>query len=557
MTTAEQRQRIGATLGGKYQLREVLGSGGMGVVYEAVNALTGRRVAIKLVGGGGGDKTRQRLLREAQAAAKIEHPHVVDVLDVGLDGDHGMFLVMELLKGESLDELLARKQRLSAAETIELLAPIAQALEIAHAAGVVHRDFKPSNIFLHVDGLERRVPKLVDFGIARTEGVSLTTTGTIAGTAGYMAPEQMKDSKRADARADIWALGVVIYQCVAGRLPFAGNSPVEVMSSVLAGEMIPLARAVPGVDLVLASAVDRALSLQPERRPQRATELFHVRGARSGAPAPARPARAETIAPGQLPPLGERRASAHSRGASARSVAPRWVSPRSRAPTGRRSRLLDHDGSRASRSPPRRWSRWSRAPRCGQSAARPPPPRAPSEPSEPSPPNSPTSCWRRCPGASRRAPRAGADRGRRHQPGEHARRSARGARAVHRRGRRRRVPRLSFDRETPTARAEVPAFRLATNEVTNRELFDWLASAGANIGPLRLHRRDGATWIADAEGELAALAGDATPEAGLRADGNILSLVPERADHPAVWTSRRVAQRLCHDAGLRLPRAAE
>jgi len=117
-------------------------------------------------------------------------------------------------------------------------------------------------------------------------------------------------------------------------------------------------------------------------------------------------------------------------------------------------------------------------------------------------------------------------------------------------------PAASFDRETPTARAEVPAFRLATNEITNRELLDWLASAGANA-PLRLHRRDGATWITDAEGELAALAGDATPEAGLRADGNTLSLVPERADHPAVWTSRRVAQRLCHDAGLRLPRAAE
>jgi formylglycine-generating enzyme required for sulfatase activity len=120
-------------------------------------------------------------------------------------------------------------------------------------------------------------------------------------------------------------------------------------------------------------------------------------------------------------------------------------------------------------------------------------------------------------------------------------------------------PAASFDRETPTARAEVPAFRLATNEITNRELFDWLASAGAgaNMGPLRLHRRDGAIWIADAEGELAALAGDATPEAGLRADGNTLSLVPERADDPAVWTARRVAQRLCHDAGLRLPRAAE
>ncbi len=318
MPTAEQRQRIGATLGGKYQLREVLGSGGMGVVYEAVNALTGRRVAIKLVAamaGAGGNRTRQRLLREAQAAAKIQHPHVVDVIDVGLDGDHGMFLVMELLKGESLDELLARKQRLSAAETIELLAPIAQALEVAHAAGVVHRDLKPSNIFLHVDGLERCVPKLVDFGIARTDGVSLTTTGAAVGTAGYMAPEQMKDSKRADARADIWALGVVTYQCLAGRLPFTGNSPVELMSSVLAGEMVPLVRAVPGIDLVLASAIDRALSVQPERRPQRPTELFYSRAAGGGAvtraEAPARKALADTIAPGQLPSYGKRRASAH------------------------------------------------------------------------------------------------------------------------------------------------------------------------------------------------------------------------------------------------------
>ena len=557
MATAEQRQRIGATLGGKYQLREVLGSGGMGVVYEAVNALTGRRVAIKLVGsGGGGDKTRQRLLREAQAAAKIQHPHVVDVLDVGLDGEHGMFLVMELLKGESLEDLLARKQLLSAEETIEILAPIAQALDIAHAAGVVHRDLKPSNIFLHVDGLERSVPKLVDFGIARTEGVSLTMTGTIAGTAGYMAPEQMKDSKRADARADIWALGVVTYQCLAGRLPFAGNSAVEVMSSVLAGEMIPLRRVVPGVDLVLAAAVDRALSLQPERRPQRATELFHRRGGAVAAAPPSRPALADTIAPGKLAPFGERRASPHE-----------VVVPRERSTTLGVAAVEGADRPPAAAPRPRLPGRvalaaamivalgagaalWKRS---GKTAAAARSVRAIETPGTVAEEADVVLALlpRREPPRPALIPVAAGVTNLGSTPDEA--REAReqctdevGVAAC---------PAASFDRETPTARAEVPAFRMATNEITNRELFDWLASA--NQTPLRLHRRGGATWIADAEGELAALAGDATPEAGLRADGNALSLVPERADHPAVWTSRRVAQRLCHDAGLRLPRAAE
>jgi serine/threonine-protein kinase len=217
MASPDLDPRIGMTLGGKYELLRRLGAGGMGVVYEAVNALTGRRVAVKLLLGNAiNAHVRQRLLQEARAAARIQHPNVVDVLDVAVDPDAGPFLVMELLDGESLEDRLVRDGALSFGEVASLLRPVAEALQLAHDAGIVHRDIKPSNIFLHTDARGEVTPKLVDFGIARADGPRITRSGVMAGTVGYMAPEQMHDAKRADQRSDIWSLAVVVYECFAG-----------------------------------------------------------------------------------------------------------------------------------------------------------------------------------------------------------------------------------------------------------------------------------------------------------------------------------------------------
>ncbi len=203
--------------GERYQLEGSLGRGGMGHVYAARDDLLGRRVALKRVvppAGAEGSAFEARLLEEARALAAIQHPHVVQVYDLGKDAQ-GHYLVMELLEGGSLQDKLTTG-RLGELEALELGIQMCDALEAIHSRGVVHRDIKPANILFDADGL----PKLGDFGLARSaQGAGLTLAGSALGTLAYMAPEQAHDAAAVDARADVYGLGATLYHAVTGESP--------------------------------------------------------------------------------------------------------------------------------------------------------------------------------------------------------------------------------------------------------------------------------------------------------------------------------------------------
>ena len=243
------------------------------MVYEAENAWTGRTVAVKILRS---DLTRspevaQRFLREGRAAARFSHPNVVDVLDMGEDPDDGaLYIVMELLRGEDLRTMLDRHRKLTPAEVLPLITPVMEALGSLHAQGVVHRDVKPSNVFLSRDHRGALVPKLIDFGMARLlDPANLefrTRTGQMIGTPRYMAPEQVRGDRDLDARADVWSVGVVLDELLAGVPPFDAPSVPEVLTQIRTSNPPPLALSSLGVPLELNAVVHRALSPDRERR---------------------------------------------------------------------------------------------------------------------------------------------------------------------------------------------------------------------------------------------------------------------------------------------------
>jgi serine/threonine-protein kinase len=214
-------------LAGKYRLIRPLDEGGMGSVWLAEHLSLASPVAVKLIASDFGtcEERRQRFLREAHAAAALRSPHVVSTLDYGVDGDTP-YIVMELLEGESLAGRLVRLGRLDAGRTELVLRHVSRAVARAHELGIVHRDLKPANIFI-TRNEEEEIVKIFDFGIAKTEATEdhtspRTRTGSLLGTPAYMSPEQL-EGKRCDHRADIWAMGVIAYECLLGQLPFAGS----------------------------------------------------------------------------------------------------------------------------------------------------------------------------------------------------------------------------------------------------------------------------------------------------------------------------------------------
>jgi serine/threonine-protein kinase len=252
-------------LAGKYKLTRLLGEGGMGAVFDATNQKTERRVAIKIMLSSDrpNPDLATRFLREARAASRITHPNVVDVLDMGEDDDGTPFIVQEYLNGSDLRRLLTERRSLSPRETLEIIAPVMSALCAAHKQKIVHRDLKPENIFLVRSGTGATVPKLIDFGLARIDtgdGLSLTKSGAAFGTPYYMSPEQAKGERDPNGvQTDIWAMGVVVFEMLAGRCPFEGDNANAIMAQIL---MAP----VPRVDAVatrvpksLADIVARAL----------------------------------------------------------------------------------------------------------------------------------------------------------------------------------------------------------------------------------------------------------------------------------------------------------
>jgi eukaryotic-like serine/threonine-protein kinase len=254
--------RPGEVIGGRYRVESLLGRGGMGVVYGAIHELTQRRVALKLVDSEGADQAalHERFLSEARTAAAVRHPNVVDVLDMGVHGG-SPYLVMELLEGRSLDALLDEKQPLSLEQVLAWIFPVIGALASLHEAGIVHRDVKPSNIFLSHSGRGRPTvaPKLLDFGLARAlSDARLTRSGVVLGTPLYMAPEHAAGGQ-VGPPADVWSLGVVLFECVTGALPFTTTDRSALAAQILAGHVRSVRQARADVPPALAAVIDTAL----------------------------------------------------------------------------------------------------------------------------------------------------------------------------------------------------------------------------------------------------------------------------------------------------------
>jgi serine/threonine-protein kinase len=226
----------GTVIDERYRLERKLGAGGMGSVWLATDLSLDSTCAIKLVDPDkvGNEEVRVRFQREARAAAQIRSANVVDVFDHGLWNDMP-FIVMEYLEGEDLGARLERKGRLDLRETYEIVAQVARALVRAHAMGIVHRDLKPENIFL-VPGDDHEVAKVLDFGIAKLDQYSLrdktTKTGSFMGTPYYMSPEQAR-GKNIDWRSDLWALGIIVFQCLTGKPPFESEALGDLMGMIL------------------------------------------------------------------------------------------------------------------------------------------------------------------------------------------------------------------------------------------------------------------------------------------------------------------------------------
>ncbi|MFT3768889.1 MAG: protein kinase [Minicystis sp.] len=275
---------IGSTIGGKYAVVRQLGEGGMGAVYEARHTGTGRRVAIKVITGPIDPELVARFEIEARAAGAIESEHIAQVLDVGRDEALGApFLVMEFLLGEDLLHLFSRLGPIPADLALRIGAQACLGLARAHAQGIVHRDIKPANLFLaERDAGELRV-KVLDFGIAKVTSDHieppnktgpLTRMGTFVGSPFYMSPEQTRGGRMLDHRTDIWSLGIVLYQALAGRTPFEDAASLgDFVALVCTTPVPPIRSFAPWVDPAIAVAVERALVIDPAGRYQSADQM--------------------------------------------------------------------------------------------------------------------------------------------------------------------------------------------------------------------------------------------------------------------------------------------
>ncbi|MEO8900555.1 MAG: protein kinase [Polyangiaceae bacterium] len=263
------RYAAGAVLSGKYRLQALIGEGGMGAVWKASNELLDLPVAIKLIRADlDRGSLRARLQIEARAAAKLGHPAIVRVFDVGETGFGDPFIVMELLQGETLGSMIGRG-RLSGARAVQLLLPVVEALAMAHARGIVHRDLKPDNVMIAVEN-ERIQPKILDFGIAkltdpRDTDHKLTEVGVVVGSPEYMSPEQARGRDDVDSGSDIWAMCVVLYEAVTGVTPFSAPNYNALLRAIVEDAPKSLTEHAAG-DAALWEIVQRGLAKDRNQR---------------------------------------------------------------------------------------------------------------------------------------------------------------------------------------------------------------------------------------------------------------------------------------------------
>ncbi len=286
---------------GHYRVDGRIGSGGMGEVYRGFDTRLNRPVALKLLRTGDSDQSDivQRFLREARAASALNHPNIVTIHEVGETAGGELFIVQELIDGKTLRTLIETAQ--SQATTVDIGRQVARALAAAHAAGIVHRDVKPENIMVRSDGYV----KVLDFGLARvidhqaSERSTVlrqdTAPGTVLGTAAYMSPEQARGTQAGPA-ADIFALGVVLYEMAAGRRPFVAPSSIGVLAAILSEQPVPLVRLNPATPASFDALVHRMLAKEPERRPS-AREVDEELASFSAGETLTEPARTSAVAP--------------------------------------------------------------------------------------------------------------------------------------------------------------------------------------------------------------------------------------------------------------------
>lgn len=271
----------GQLIDGKYRIVKMIGEGGMGAVYMGENVRINRKVAIKVLHAAytGNQEVMQRFEREAQAAGRIGNDHILEVLDLGqlADGDH--FIIMEYLEGEPLSGRIKSRGRLMPREATPVIRQVLEGLGAAHAAGIIHRDLKPDNIFILREkaGVADYV-KIIDFGISKFnqlsgDGMKMTRTGAVMGTPYYMSPEQIRGLANLDARADVYALGVILYEALAGKRPFESDVLTHLAILIHAGECEPLERLRQDLPPGFADLVRSAMASDRDKRLQTAVDL--------------------------------------------------------------------------------------------------------------------------------------------------------------------------------------------------------------------------------------------------------------------------------------------
>ncbi len=292
----------GSIVADRYQLDRLIGEGGAGVVWAATHLVTHKPVALKFLKIASPEATR-RFLREARITSVLGHPNIVEVHDVFQLPDGLPTMVMELLAGEALEARIEREGRLGLRDLAQVILPVISAVGSAHALGVVHRDLKPENIFLasrspgslgaHPQTSGSVHVKVLDFGIAKLTALqgqaartsALTQTGMMLGTPYYMSPEQIF-GENVDHRADVWALGVILYQCLSGRRPFDGETFGQLFKSISSEEPQRLDRMAPGLPADVVELVARMLARSPDHRPADLREVYDVLGRYSDLAAP-------------------------------------------------------------------------------------------------------------------------------------------------------------------------------------------------------------------------------------------------------------------------------
>jgi len=274
---AESAVSAGHVLVGRYRLEAQLGAGGMGTIWRAQHLVLNAPVAVKVIDRTAvpDEETLSRFIREAQSAAALRSPHVVQILDYGIDG-RVPFMAMELLEGENLAQRIKRQKRLSPQETARILTHVGRAIGRAHEAGIVHRDLKPENVFL-VHNEDEEIAKVLDFGVAKVERHALsegtrTRTGSILGTPFYMSPEHAQGNRAVDSRSDLWSMGVIAFECLTGKRPFYSDGLGDLVLAICVRD-IPVPSEFASVPIGFDGWWSRAVARDPDKRFQTAKEL--------------------------------------------------------------------------------------------------------------------------------------------------------------------------------------------------------------------------------------------------------------------------------------------